>query len=106
MLSAGASGAPRVAVLSGVGAEEAVAQPPLDRSEALPFEAVDRVSGGMRLGNHAAGEVLAPVVVVAPGAGEVELALAAVEGFPACLEKRPGPRVDLHVDREPRQGRV
>src|SRR6266850_6567233 len=73
---------------------ETVAQPPLERPQALPLQAVQRVSGRVRLRDDAAGEALAPVVVVALGAGEVELALAAMEGFPAGLEKRLAPRVD------------
>src|SRR6267154_5204869 len=81
--------------------DEAVAQPPLERAQALPLQAVQRVTGGVSLRNHAAREVLPPVVVVAQGAGEVELALAALEGFPARLEKRPGTRVDRRLDRKP-----
>ncbi len=45
--------------------------------------------------------MLPPVVVVAQGAGEVELALAAIEGFPAGFEERPGTRVDCRLDRKP-----
>src|SRR5882757_11022280 len=80
---------------------ETVAQPPLERPRALPLQAIERVTGGVSLRNHAAREVLPPVVVVAQGAGEVELALAAIEGFPARLEKRPGTRVDRRLDRKP-----
>src|SRR5882672_4641378 len=81
-------------------AGEAVAQPPFERPQALPLQAVQRVSGRVRLRYDAAGEALAPVVVVALGAGEVELALAAMEGFPAGLEKRLAPRVDQDADRQ------
>src|SRR5450759_164423 len=41
--------------------DEAVAQPPIERADALPLEAVERVPGGMRLGNDVAREPLAPV---------------------------------------------
>src|SRR5260221_5574738 len=77
-----------------------VAKPPLERPQALPLQAVQRVSGRVRLRDDAAGEALAPVVVVALGAGEVELALAAMEGFPTGLEKRLAPRVDHDADRQ------
>src|SRR5260221_13360910 len=81
-------------------AGEAVAQPPLERPQALPLQAVQRVSGRARLRDDAAGDALAPVVVVALGAGVVELALAALEGFPTGPEKRIAPRVDQDADRQ------
>src|SRR5260221_11039383 len=77
-----------------------VAKPPFERPQALPLQAVQRVSGRVRLRDDASGEALAPVVVVALGAGEVELALAAMEGFPAGLEKRLAPRVGQDADRQ------
>src|SRR5258706_1785154 len=80
---------------------EAVAQPPLERPQALPLQAIERVTGGVSLRNHAAREVLPPVVVVSQGAGEFELALAAMAGFPARLQERPGTRVDRRLDRKP-----
>src|ERR1017187_912961 len=49
-------------------ADEAIAQPPLERAQALPLEAVDRVTGGVRLRNDVAGKAFVPVVVVALGA--------------------------------------
>src|SRR5215831_4985232 len=55
----------------------------------------------MRLRDDAACELLAPVVVVAQRAREVELALAAVEGFASGFEKGLRLRVDLRVDRHP-----
>src|SRR5260221_11038616 len=77
-----------------------VAKPPLERPQALPLQAVQRVSGRVRLRDDPAGEALAPVVVVALGAGEVELALAAMEGLPAGLGKRLAPRVDPDAARQ------
>src|SRR2546430_16326684 len=63
----------------------------------------------MGLRDRAAGELSAPVVVVALGAGEIELALAAEERVAAGLEERPGARVDRDMDRQgarlPRGGR-
>src|SRR5439155_16775697 len=58
------------------------------------------ISGRMGLRDGAAGELSAPVVVVALGAGEIELALAAMEGFSACIEKGFAARVDRDIDRQ------
>ena len=60
----------------GMDAREAGAQPPLERPERLPLEPVERVAGRMRLRDHAAGEMPAPILIVALRAGHVELALA------------------------------
>src|SRR6476646_334128 len=54
----------------GANADQAVAQPALQRAQRLPCEAIDRIAGGMRLRNGDAGELLAGVVVVADGTGE------------------------------------
>src|SRR5438876_9138788 len=56
--------------------KQAVAQPPLQRSERLPFEAIERISGRVALRDRGAGERLAPIVVVALRTGEIELPLA------------------------------
>src|SRR5947208_13959352 len=80
-------------------ADETIAQPTLERAEALPLEAVERVPGRMRLRNDVARELPSPVVVVALRAREVELALAPVERRAAGGEERPHPRGDRDVDR-------
>src|SRR5215831_13213482 len=54
----------------------------------------------MRLRDDAACELLAPVVVVAQRARQVELSLAAVEGFASGFEERLCLRVDLRRDRQ------
>ncbi len=80
-------------------AEQTVAQPPLQRSERLPLEAIERISGRMALRDRRAGKLLAPIVVVALRAGEIELALALYEHRAAGFQKRPYPRVIRDVDR-------
>src|SRR5439155_7794263 len=79
---------------------ETAAQAALEGAQALPLEAVEGISGRMGLRDGAAGELSAPVVVVALGAGEIELALAAMEGFSACIEKGFAARVDRDIDRQ------
>src|SRR5947208_7504729 len=69
-------------------AGKTVAQAALQRANALPFEAIERVAGRMRLRDGRASEPPAPIVVVAVRAGEVELALPAQEGGTSGLEKR------------------
>jgi len=56
-------------------AEKAIAQAPLQRAETLPFETVDRIAIRMPLWDRCTGELLAPIVVMALRAREVELAL-------------------------------
>src|SRR5258708_7012855 len=68
-----------VLVRLGTDPDQTVAQPSLERAEALPFEPVDRIAGRMRLWNRVAGQALAPVIVVTLAAGEVELALPPIE---------------------------
>src|SRR5262245_2388780 len=77
------------AELVGIGAhaDPAIAPPRLPGAEALPFQPVDRVAGGMRLRDGVARQDLAPVVVVALAARQIELALAAVEQRTAGLEE-------------------
>src|SRR5262245_61772958 len=58
----------------------------MERTHRLPLQAVDGVAGRVRFGDDAASEFLPGVVVVALGAGEVELALLLVEGLLAGLE--------------------
>src|SRR5262249_33215212 len=81
-------------------AERAAAQPPLERAQVLPLQPVDRIPGRMRLRYHRARELFSPVVVVALGAGEVELALAAVVSFSPGLEESLRLRVDPGRDRQ------
>jgi len=75
-------------------ADEAVAQPALQRAETLPLQPVDRVSGRMRLRDGVSDELLAPVVVVALRTGKIELALPAIEGVSPFIKKRLGSLVD------------
>ena len=42
----------------GAHADQAIAQPPLQRAEALPFEPIERIAGRMRLRDRRAGELL------------------------------------------------
>src|SRR5688572_21737868 len=68
-------------------AGEAVAKAPRERAHGLPFQAVDRIAGGMRLRDRVAGELFPPVVVMALGAGEIELSLAAMEKCFASIDE-------------------
>src|SRR6266436_3040451 len=56
-------------------AEDAAAQAALQRAERLPLQPVHRVAGGMGLRDRGARKALVPIVVVAIGAGQIELAL-------------------------------
>src|SRR5437870_11988090 len=76
-----------------------VSQPPLQRSKCLPFEPIERISGRMALRDRGAGKLLAPIVVVALRAGEIELALTLCEHDAAGFKKRPDVRVIRNVDR-------
>src|SRR5471030_2234467 len=66
----------------GAHADNTVAQSALQGPERLPFEAIDRIGRRMALRDRGARELLAGIVVVAGGAGEVELAFAAAEQRP------------------------
>ena len=57
----------------------AVAQAPLQRTNRLPFQPIERISGRVRLRDDAAAEALALIVIVVGGAGQVELADPALE---------------------------
>src|SRR4029077_17295686 len=89
----------------GAQAEQAVAQPPLQRPEALPLQPIDRISGWMRLRDHAAGKLLAPVVVVTLRAGQIELSLAAFEQRAAARDDRLHARIVLFDRHPPRLAR-
>src|SRR5262249_58422761 len=78
--------------------DDAVAQPPLQRAERLPFQAIERIAGRMRLRDRRAGELFLPVVVVTLRAGEIELAPAAMEDRPAGFEERASALVDRDLD--------
>ena len=67
--------------------------------ETLPFQTVDRIAGRVRLRHGVAGEVFAPVVVVALRARQVELALALVECRAALIEEGLEPRIVVRRDR-------
>src|SRR5438067_1859625 len=91
----------RSAIVEGLGAHagHAAAQTALQRAEALPFEAVDRVARRVCLRDYATGEALAPIVVVTLAAGQVELSFALVEQFLAQVEKRAQRRARDYRDR-------
>ena len=55
---------------------QAVAQPALQRTQALPFQPVLRVAVGVALRNERAAQALAPALVVALRAGQVQLSQA------------------------------
>src|SRR5262245_25754233 len=82
-------------------ADVAVAQPPLQRAEALPLEPIDRVAGRVGLRNGIPGELLSPALVVALGASEIELPLPPKERCPAGVEERLRPFVVDDLNREP-----
>ena len=65
-----------IGICLGANADQTVAQPPLERAQGLPFQAVDGIAGRMGLRDADTGQLLAGVVVVADGAAQVELALA------------------------------
>ena len=52
---------------------DAVAQAPLQRAEALPFQPVNGIARGVGLGNDAAAQAPAPALVMALRAGQIEL---------------------------------
>ena len=83
----------------GAHANEAVAQPPLQRAERLPFQTIERISIGMALRYRRAGELLPPVVVVTLRAGEIDLSLPLVEHIATGLQERLGALVAGHIDR-------
>src|SRR5262249_820133 len=83
----------------GAHSEQAVTQPPLQRSERLPFEAIERISGRVALRDPSAGELLAPIVVVALCTGEIELPLALDEQLSAGLQEGLGALVVRDFDR-------
>src|SRR6185295_7423088 len=85
----------------GLGAhpDQAIAQPSLQRAQRLPFQPIEWIAGRLALGNRRAGELLAPVIVVALRAGEVELSLPLVEHVAAGLQERPRVFIVGDVDR-------
>ena len=92
----------RRAVVIGLGADagDAAAQAPLQRTQRLPLQPVDRVAGRMRLGDRRPRELPVPVVVMAIGAGEIELALALHEELAALRDKRRELRIVAGRDRD------
>jgi hypothetical protein len=98
----------------GAQAEEAVAQPALQRPEALPFQAVDRVTVWMTLRQQRAGDPPAPVVVMALRAAQIDLTLPPrkqlapavderLEPLVACFRDRRATRLASNVDSERQQ---
>ena len=72
---------------------KAFAQAPPYRSECLPFQAIQRIPGRVRLRDRRAGKTLSPILVMARRAGQVQLTLAALEDRPPGFDKLPGPRL-------------
>src|SRR6516164_1946180 len=85
----------------GAHADQAVAQPPLQRSQRLPFQPVERIAVGMSLRNRRARELSSPIIVVAGGAGEIELALAELKQLLAGPQKRRQAFIVLALDWHP-----
>src|SRR6266478_2943518 len=56
-------------------ANETVAQAPLQRSQRLPFQSIERIAVGVALRDGRARELSSPIVIVALGTGQVELTL-------------------------------
>src|SRR6478735_1240846 len=85
----------------GLGAhpDQAIAQPPLQRAQCLPFQPIEWIAGRLALRDRRAGELLAPIIVVTLGAGEVELSLPLVEHVATGLQKWPGAFVVGNIDR-------
>src|SRR5262249_13278787 len=83
----------------GAHSEQAVTQPPLQRSERLPFKAIEWISRRVALGDRGAGELLAPVVVVTLCTREIELSLALREQLAAGLQEGLGALVVRDFDR-------
>src|SRR5262249_29173151 len=83
----------------GTDAEQAVAQAAFERTQRLPFEAIDRIAGGMRLRDGDARELLAGIVVVADGAREIELTLPKLKEGRALLAERHQSRIVRRRDR-------
>src|SRR5215213_513329 len=82
-------------------ADQAVAQTALQRTQALPLQAIERIAVGMALYQRDAGELLSPIVVVAVLAGQIELALARAVELAARLDELLGLLVRHHCDRHP-----
>src|SRR6202795_2048025 len=95
-----------VVVSLGADAGDAVAQAALQRTQRLPLQPVERIAGRLSLGDCRAGEVLVPIVVVAIGAAEIELALSLHEQLSAFgnggFELRVGVAGDGDTARLPR----
>ena len=72
--------------------DHAVAQPPLQRAERLPFQPVDRIAGRMRLRDRVPASSC-PSCRRGIGAGEIELALPLLEQIAAARDERREPRI-------------
>src|SRR5712692_8278035 len=80
--------------------DQTVAQPSLERAESLPLQPVDRVPRRVRLWDDVARKPPSPVVVVTLAAGQVELALAAMEDRAAGIQERLRALIDRDLDRQ------
>ena len=91
----------RRAVIIGLRADagDAGAQPPLQRSQRLPLQPIDRIAGRMRLRDRRSRELLVPIVVMAIGAAEIELALPLHEQFAPLGDERLKLRIAAGLDR-------
>src|SRR5690348_637180 len=83
----------------GAYAEQTCPDPPLQGSEALPFEAIGREGIAVPLAESLRIQPLAPVLLVALGAGEVHLAVPAGVQRASALEARARAAVDAHRER-------
>src|SRR5436190_9526372 len=80
-------------------ADHAIAQPALERAQRLPFQAIDRIARRMALRDRRAGELPAGVVVMAIGAGEVQLTLPALVEIGSFRPQGRKPRIARRRDR-------
>ena len=72
----------------------------MQRAQRLPLEAVDGKAVGVALADALGPQALAPVLLVALRAGEIELALPLVVERAARLEERPRRAVDRDAHRQ------
>ena len=89
-----------IGIRLGAHPNEAIAQAPSQRAEALPFQAIERVTGGVGLRYRRAAQFLPPIVVVALRAGQVQLALPALENLSAGIAEPAGLRIVRDGDRQ------
>ena len=88
----------------GAHADQTAAQPPLQRAEGLPFQAIQRVAVRMPLRDRGPAEPRAPAGVVAVGARQVELAHPRLEQPAAAFARRIEARVGVGRERQSARG--